>query len=133
MLERILRDWTKDSKIVAVDSKIFNRPCLYVMDLLFGESHGNAAVLIRDENISLQVAHTISYCFNENMESANVMFLSNKFHIGSLDEIFLFSLRSNRPSYETLEIAKLLPNSKTEGRLNALKRVAEGEILDAEN
>lgn len=128
LLERILRDWTDDEKIIAVDSKYLTSSVFMLWVCLFAEKQENEAI-VNKTNLALNAGNTVSYYFNKRMERVIIAYLNNKFHIGALDELFKYSLKTNRPSYETLELGKLLP-SKLNGQLNELKQQAEGDFLN---
>lgn len=128
MLERILRDWTNGNEIIAINPINLSTSVFMLWICLFAERLSNESILM-NKTISLDAAKTLCAYYGEYMESAYIMFRNNKFRIGALDEVFLYSIRNNRPSYETLELGTLLP--KGDINLNKLKRVAEGEVMNA--
>ncbi|MFJ7890533.1 hypothetical protein ACIQYL_20950 [Lysinibacillus xylanilyticus] len=127
VLERILRDWTNGRDVIAINPINLSSTVFMLWICLFGERITNEAIL-ENTTISLDAAKTLCEYYPEYMESAYIIFKNNTFRIGALDEVFLYSIKNNRPSYETLELSTLLPHF---GKLNELKRVAEGEMLNA--
>lgn len=128
MLERILRDWTNGKEVIAINPINLSTSVFMLWICLFGERLTNEAVLVNN-TITMEAAKTLCFYYREYMDSAYILFKNSKFRIGALDEIFLYSIRNNRPSYETLELGTLMPIGDM--NLNKLKRVAEGEVLNA--
>lgn len=128
MLERILRDWTNGKDVIAINPINLSTTVFMLWICLFGERLTNEAVLV-NKTMSIEAAKTLCAYYGDYMDSAYIMFKNCKFRIGALDEIFLYSIRNNRPSYETLELGTLMPIENM--NLNKLKRVAEGEVLNA--
>lgn len=124
VLERILRDWTNGNNVIAINPNNLSPAVFMLWICLFGERFKSEAFL-ENTTMSLKAAKTLCEYYPKYMESAYIVFANSTFTIGALDEVFLYSIRNNRPSYETLELGSLLPH---DGKLNELKRVAEGEI-----
>lgn len=125
MLERIIRKWVDDrGKVIAVNPLQLSSSVFMLWVCLFA-NRTKFEGTIKSRNISLEATRVICKMYAHYLESSYILYKNGCYTIGALNGVFLYSIRNNRPSYETLEIGALLDE---EYSLNQLRQLVEGEM-----
>lgn len=108
VLERIVRDWSDGTNVIAVDPRLLKNSTYMLWLCLFGEKV-NDHVIIKQNTLTLDTKHTLIYCFEKTMRTSYLR-LNAEGHlkVQALDELLLTSIIENRPSYESLALHELL-------------------------
>lgn len=129
VLEKILREWSDGNQICAVDPQLLNPNVFLLWICLFAKIQ-HAEVSIVSHNLTKQVQQTILLIYKEIMKTDSIYLSHNTFKIHSIEDIFIYSIHSHRPSYETVEISRLL-NAREIKKINGIiARQTEGEYLN---
>lgn len=124
-LEKIIRDWTNEQGKITVFDPTKLTANVFTLWLCLFTIQDTFSVTIKSTSCTKEVAQALCRLYEGLIESSYICYKDSKFHIGALNSVLVYSLRNNRPSYETLSIASLMT---VDYPLNELRQSIEGEI-----
>lgn len=111
MLEYILKDWTNNGEVTAINPSDLHINTLLFWITLFAYKTEYSVVV--ETNLSIPLQKTLCYFFSRTIKDCEIINMDNRFHFKSFLELYLLS-NSYRPYLETGELNEML--SSTEKR-----------------
>ncbi|MGE7983809.1 hypothetical protein [Solibacillus sp. NPDC093137] len=126
IVEKFLRKHVDhNGEIINLTAKELNASVLMLWLCLFANKDKNESTIINPK-LSFSMANLIIENYYKHFDSKYIVYLEDRFYIGNLNSIFLYSIKTNRPSIQTMEITKLF-----DVPLSKLRKLAKGELLNA--
>lgn len=115
-LEMILRDFTSDGEVVALDPAKLRMPTFLLWVCLFARKTDRNVVI--DSNLQAGPQRTLIHFFNQQMNSS-LIGTGSYLQIKPFSTLLLLSLNARRPMFETVELNFLLP-ARERNRMNKM-------------
>lgn len=126
IVEKFLRKYIDNNgDIVNLKEENLNASVLMLWLCLFANKDKNESFIINPK-LSFSMANLIIDNYYKHFNSKYIVYLEDRFYIGNLNNIFLYSIKTNRPSIQTMEITKLF-----DVPLSKLRKIVKGELLNA--
>lgn len=128
MLEQKLKDWTSNGKVTAINpADLHTRTFLFWIALFAVKS--NYSVVIETE-LPPEIQETLTFLFSRSIQNCSIASSGKVFHFESFLELYLLSVKHNRPYVESGEL-NLMLSDKEKRRLRKIiaDEKEEGEVV----
>lgn len=108
-VHRIIKDWTRNGELIAIDPRLLRKDTFFLWILLFGRKTKTSVAL--DTCMPDFLKHEVPVLFNR-FFGARLFAKSNAFYIKPYYHILDTAINSNRTAKENLEFNYLLPENE---------------------
>jgi hypothetical protein len=129
VLEKLLREWTKEGLVTAIDPRFVGTSTFLLWILLFGrKTKRNVAI---DTNLSNTIRKDIPYYF-EIYFKTTLYDKGSAFYIKPYFSVLAQAIQTQRPAIENLELNYLLPEKEVDDFKKIMKQHDKGMLLNGD-